>query len=78
MSRTCYICGKGTTSGGSTKRRGLAKRKGGVGRRITGRSKRKFKPNLKKVKTLVDGKIKKIYVCTKCLKADKVKKVVQV
>lgn len=76
MSRICYVCGKRTTSGGSTKRRGLAKKKGGVGRRITGRSKRKFKPNLKKVKTVINGKRKKILVCTKCLKAGKVQKVV--
>lgn len=75
MSRNCYVCGKGTESGGSVKRRGKAKKKGGVGRRITGRSKRSFKPNLKKVKIEEDGKRKKVYVCTKCLKAGKVKKV---
>ena len=74
MSKICVICGKGPRSGGTIKRRGLAKKKGGVGQRITGRSKRRFLPNLRPVRAIVDGKIKKIRVCAKCLKAGKVKK----
>jgi len=57
-------------------RRGLAKKKGGVGQRITGISKRRFLPNLKTVKVVVDGRKKRIRVCTKCIKAGKVKKAV--
>jgi len=57
-------------------RRGLAKKKGGVGQRITGISPRRFLPNLKMVRALVDGKVKKVKVCTKCLKAGKVKKAI--
>lgn len=75
MSRSCYICGKGTKSGGSVTRRGKAKKQGGVGKRTTGRSKRTFRPNLKKVKIEENGERKKVYVCTKCIKAGKVKKV---
>ena len=37
-------------------------------------SKRLFKPNLQMVSILVKGKKKKEYVCTKCLKANKVLK----
>jgi len=74
MSRICYICEKGTVSGGSVKRRGMAKKKGGVGRRITGSSKRVFKPNLKKIKIIVSGKTKQALVCAKCIKAGKVQK----
>jgi len=74
MSKFCFICNKGPRAGGTIKRRGLAKKKGGVGQRITGRSKRRFLPNLRPVRAIINGKIKKIRVCAKCLKAGKVKK----
>ena len=74
MARVCTICGKRPVAGRSISRRGLSKKKGGVGQRITGISKRRFLPNLKIVRALVDGKTKRIKVCTKCLKAGKVKK----
>lgn len=48
MSRTCQITGRGTKVGGSIARRGLPKKKGGVGLRTTGRTKRKFKVNVQK------------------------------
>ncbi len=76
MSRICEICGKGPSAGRSITRRGLAKKKGGVGQRITGITKRRFLPNLKIVRALISGKTKKMKVCTKCLKAGKVKKAV--
>ncbi|MFH0840220.1 MAG: 50S ribosomal protein L28 [Candidatus Omnitrophota bacterium] len=76
MSRFCEICGKGPVAGRTIKRRGLAKKKGGVGQRITGISRRRFLPNLKMVRALIKGKIKRVKVCTKCLKAGKVKKAV--
>ena len=75
MSRVCAICGKKPVAGRSSKRRGMAKKKGGVGRKITGISKRVFAPNLQKVKTIVNGAVKRIRVCTKCLKAGKVRKI---
>ena len=75
MSRVCAICGKKPQAGRSIKRRGMAKKKGGVGRKITGISKRFFMPNLQKVKTIINGKLKRVYVCTKCLKAGKAQKV---
>jgi len=53
----------------------MAKKKGGVGQKITGVSKRFFLPNLQKVKAIVNGKIKRVYVCTRCLKAGKVQKI---
>lgn len=74
MSRFCEICGKGPAAGRTIKRRGLAKKKGGVGQRITGISRRRFLPNLKMIRTLIKGETKRIKVCTKCLKAGKVKK----
>ena len=75
MSRVCAICGKRPAAGRSIKRRGMAKKKGGVGQKITGVSKRFFLPNLQKVKAIVNGKIKRVYVCTRCLKAGKVQKI---
>jgi large subunit ribosomal protein L28 len=74
MSKICYICGKRPVAGRRITRRGLAKKKGGVGQRITGISKRRFLPNLQPVNALINGKRKKIRVCTKCLKAGKIKK----
>ena len=74
MSKVCFICGKRPVAGRSIKRRGLAKKKGGVGQRITGISRRRFLPNLQTVHALIEGKRKKVRVCTKCLKAGKIKK----
>jgi large subunit ribosomal protein L28 len=44
MSRVCHFTGKRTTTGNKISRRGKAKYLGGVGRKVTGISKRKFKP----------------------------------
>ncbi len=52
----------------------MAKSMGGVGVRITGRTKRRFEPNIHTIKTIIDGKNKRIKVCAKCIKAGKVKK----
>ena len=74
MPKVCYICGKKTVAGRSIKRRGKAKKYGGVGQRITGVSKRRFLPNLQAVKAIINGKPKRIRVCTKCIKAGKIVK----
>ncbi len=74
MARVCEMCGKRTKSGGQIARRGLPKKKGGVGLRITGHSLRKFKPNIQKVRVLVDGKVKRVKVCTRCLRGGKLTK----
>ncbi|MHC4481128.1 MAG: 50S ribosomal protein L28 [Planctomycetota bacterium] len=77
MARVCAICGKGTTAGRKIARRGRAKYLGGVGRKTTGVSKRKFRPNLQRVRALVDGVPKRIRVCTKCIRNGKVVKAVK-
>ncbi len=41
---------------------------------ISKRSPRTWKPNLRRVKVLVNGQTKRIYVCAKCLKDGKVKR----
>ena len=74
MSKICQICGKGPVAGRSIKRRGMAKAKGGVGKKTTGVSRRRFLPNLQSVKAIVNGTRKTIRVCTSCIQAGKVKK----
>ncbi|MBI1848832.1 MAG: 50S ribosomal protein L28 [Planctomycetes bacterium] len=74
MSYECAYCGKRTAAGYQVTRRGLAKRKGGVGKKITGRSKRKFRPNLQTVRAVVDGSPKRIKICAKCIKKGRLTK----
>ncbi len=68
MSRVCYFTGKRTRAGRSISRRGKAKYLGGVGRKVTGTSKRQFKPNIQKVRALVDGKVVRIKVSAKAIR----------
>ena len=68
MSRVCHFTGRKTSAGNSIARRGKAKYLGGVGKNITGVTKRKFKPNIQKVRAIVDGKICRIKVSAKAIK----------
>jgi large subunit ribosomal protein L28 len=38
------------------------------------RTKRRWNPNVQKVRVIVNGTPKRLHVCTSCLKADKVQK----
>ena len=40
------------------------------------RSNRTWKPNVKRVKTIVDGSPKHVYACTRCLRSGKVTRAV--
>ncbi|HEX6923466.1 MAG TPA: 50S ribosomal protein L28 [Bacillales bacterium] len=62
MSRKCVVTGKQTRSGNNRSH-------------AMNSSKRKFKSNVQKVRILVDGKPKRVYVSAKALKAGKVKRV---
>lgn len=78
MARVCEVCGKGTQMGNSVEIRGKAKYLGGVGTKITGISRRKFKPNLQRVRiTTPEGTNKSMRVCTGCLRSGAVRKVVR-
>ena len=68
MSRVCHFTGRKTSAGNSIARRGKAKYLGGVGKNITGVTKRKFKPNIQKVRAIVDGKVCRIKVSAKAIK----------
>jgi large subunit ribosomal protein L28 len=67
MSRVCHFTGKRTKAGRSISRRGKAKYLGGVGRKITGITKRKFKPNIQRVRAVIDGKVCRIKVSAKAI-----------
>jgi len=68
MARKCPFTGKKTIFGHAIARRGKAKYLGGVGRKVTGISKRRFKPNIQKVRALVNGKVCRIRVSTKAIR----------
>lgn len=68
MSRVCLFTGKRTVSGRSITRRGKAKYLGGIGRNVTGVTKRKFKPNIQKVRAVIDGKVCRIKVSTSAIR----------
>ena len=78
MARQCEICGKGPQMGNSVAIRGKRKYLGGVGTKITGITRRKFKPNLQKVRVSTpNGTHKSMQVCTQCIRAGAVTKIVR-
>ena len=62
----CAVCGKKPISGNKIS---IARS------HVSRRSPRTWKPNLRSVKAELDGEIKKIHVCAKCLRNGKVKRV---
>lgn len=61
MSTQCSICGKKTTTG----------RQISHAHNVSART---WEPNLRRVRALVDGSIKRILVCARCLRSGKVHK----
>lgn len=68
MARVCFFLGKKTVTGRSYAIRGKAKYLGGNGTKVTGITKRKFKPNIQKVRAVVEGKVCRIRVSAKALR----------
>ena len=68
MPRVCYFTGKKTSFGNQVTHRGKAKYLGGVGTKVTGVTGRKFRPNIQKVRAVVDGQIVRIKVSTKAIR----------
>lgn len=68
MPRVCDFSGKKTTSGRTYTTRGLAKSKGGVGKKITGKTLRRFKPNIQKVRAVINGRTVRVKVTAKLLR----------
>ena len=68
MARTCPVTGKRTTFGNTITRRGKAKYLGGVGRKVTGCSRRRFRANMQRVRVVVDGQVMRIWVSAKAIR----------
>ncbi len=68
MPRVCHFTGKKTSFGKQITHRGKAKYLGGVGTKITGITRRKFKPNIQKVRAVIDGQIVRVKVSTKAIR----------
>ena len=62
MAKVCYFTGRKTSSGNNRSHAMNA-------------SKRTVKPNLQKIRVLIDGKPKKVWVSTRALKSGKVERV---
>ncbi len=74
MSAKCYVCGKGKTVGGSITHRGLPKKKGGIGLQLVKNVKRTFKPNLQNLRIRDGQSVKRVKVCTACIRSNKIQK----
>lgn len=71
----CAICDKKPIVGRSIARRGLAKKTGGIGKKTTGITRRRFIPNLQRVKVrFPNGTVRRIRVCASCIQAGLVTK----
>jgi large subunit ribosomal protein L28 len=65
----CDFCDKTVSFGRQIARRGKAKYLGGVGKKTTGITRRKFKPNLQPVRAMINGKACRAKACTQCLRS---------
>ena len=74
MGMQCDICGKKPILGNQIARRGKAKYLGGVGRKVTGVTKRRFKPNLQKIRIEINGKKVRVRVAVSAIRSGLVAK----
>jgi large subunit ribosomal protein L28 len=74
MGRQCEVCGKVAVRGNKVRIRGKAKYLGGVGTKVTGISRREFKPNLQSLHVTVGKTNKTMLVCTQCIRSGAVTK----
>jgi large subunit ribosomal protein L28 len=68
MPRVCHFTGRKTSFGKQITHRGKAKYLGGVGTKITGITARKFKPNIQKVRAVLDGQLVRLKVSAKAIR----------
>ena len=68
MARICELTGKAPMKGNIIWRSGKAKKQGGIGTHVTAITKRKFMPNLQRVKAVVNGEVRYVRVSAKALK----------
>lgn len=61
MARVCTVCGKKPMAGNNVSH-------------AHNRTPRRFLPNLKRVRAVVDGNVRRVMVCTNCIKSGKIRK----
>ncbi|MBP3348215.1 MAG: 50S ribosomal protein L28 [Clostridia bacterium] len=61
MSKVCSVCGKGRTYGHAVSHSNI-------------KTNRSWMPNLKKVRVKSGNSVEQVYVCTHCLRANKVER----
>jgi large subunit ribosomal protein L28 len=61
MANRCEVCGKGPVSGNNVSHAHNVTR-------------RRFLPNLQKIRAVVNGQAKQLRICTRCLRSGKVQK----
>ena len=59
MANLCEVCGKSTASGMNVSHSHI-------------RTRKTWKPNIQRVRAVVDGETKKVNVCTRCLRSEKI------
>jgi large subunit ribosomal protein L28 len=75
MPRICAITGRRPVKGSIINRKGQSKKSGGIGTHVTSITKRKFRPNLQRVRIkLPNGSTRRVWVSVKALKAGLVQK----
>ncbi len=79
MAKVCQYSGKRPRVGKQIVRRGKAKREGGIGKNVTGITKRRWKPNLQKIRIVDEnGTVRTVRVCARYIKAGKFQKATHV
>ena len=63
MAHVCEICNKGPMSGMNVAQSHL-------------KTKRRWYPNIQRVRAIVDGEVKRVNVCTRCLRSGKVQRAI--
>ena len=63
MASVCEVCGKGELSGNNVSHSHL-------------NTKRTWKPNIQRVRAVVEGEVKRVNVCTRCLRSGKVERAI--
>jgi large subunit ribosomal protein L28 len=61
MARRCEICGKGTGTGNNVSH-------------AHNKTHRVWRPNLHKVRALVEGAVRRVRVCTRCIRSGRIVK----
>ena len=70
MAFVCEYSGKRPHVGNSVVRRGRPKKSGGIGLNVTGITKRRWKPNLQKIRIIEEnGTVRTVRVCARYIKA---------